>query len=289
MKELKQIEKYLREQHTEQSVKSYLIAIENYLVANPKAKQYTYRDIVSYLEELKKIYQNDGTRSTQLAAIKKYYDYLLQTKQRDDHPCRALYIRVQSKAIELQFLFSSEELELLLQRENRYRLLDLRNKVLISFLIYQGLRSEEVCNIKVKDIDLESGIMTIRSTHLTNRRILELKPKQILMINNYLNFSRPMLKQCDTNKLLITKKGIAICVDTINRMLRPLQGLFLDRTLNASTIRQSVIRNWLNEKNYPLADVQLLAGHKYPSSTEKYLGEDIDDRRKLINQFHPLG
>lgn len=283
------MEEYLKEQHTPQSVKSYLIAIGSFLCSNPRAKDYTYRDIVGYLDGLKKIYQNDSTRSTQLAAIKKYYDFLLQTKRRDDHPCRALYIRVQNKAIELQRLFSSEELELLLQRENRYRLLDLRNKVLISFLIYQGLRSEEICEIRVKDIDLENGFITVRSTHLTNRRLMELKSKQILLMNDYLIKSRPQLLKCDTNKLLVTKKGIAISVETINRILRPLQGLFLDRSLNASTIRQSVIRNWLGEKNYPLADVQLLAGHKYPSSTEKYLGEDLDDKRKLINQFHPLG
>jgi site-specific recombinase XerD len=289
MKDAESLESYLREQYTDQSVKSYLITIDNFLCSNPKAMEYTYKDIVVYLDGLKKVYQNDGTRSTQLAAIKKYYDFLLETKQRDDHPCRALYIRVQKNSIELQRLFSSQELELLLQRENRYRLLNLRNKVLISILIYQGLRSEEVCNVRMQDVDLENGFIVIRSTHVTNRRVMELKPKQILLINNYLTESRPKLLKTDTDKLLITKKGIAICVDTINRMIRPLQGLFSDRILNASTIRQSVIRNWLNEKKYPLADVQLLAGHKYPSSTEKYLQEDTDDRRKLINQFHPLG
>jgi len=72
-------------------------------------------------------------------------------------------------------------------------------------------------------------------------------------------------------------------------MLRPLKGLSPARSLNASTIRQSVIANWLNESKYPLGDVQLPAGHKYPSSTEKYLREDIENKRKLINAFHPLG
>ncbi|MFT5602477.1 MAG: integrase/recombinase XerD [Flavobacteriales bacterium] len=64
--------------------------------------------------------------------------------------------------------------------------------------------------------------------------------------------------------------------------------LFPLRQLNASLVRQSVISNWLNQSVMKLGDVQLMAGHKYPSSTEKYLQPDSDEQRKLINPFHPL-
>lgn len=283
------LKEYLQSLHAPQTVASYLYSINNFLAVNPKAKTYGYKELVNYLESLTNDYINDKTRSTQLASIKKYYDYLLETKQREDHPCRALYIRSQKNSLEHQSLFSSEELELLLTRKNRYKLLDSRNKVLIMLLIYQGLRSEELCNIRLEDIDLENGFIFIRSTHFTSRRTLELKPKQILIMSSYISHSREELIKGNYKQLLITKKGIPISVETVERIIRPLKGLFLGKSLCPKTIRQSVISNWLNEKKYTLGDVQLLAGHKYPSSTEKYKREDNENKRKLINQYHPLG
>jgi len=66
------------------------------------------------------------------------------------------------------------------------------------------------------------------------------------------------------------------------------QNFIPSKTINASTIRQSVIANWLSVDNKALANVQLLSGHRYPSSTLRYRREDPAEKRKLINQFHPM-
>ena len=71
-------------------------------------------------------------------------------------------------------------------------------------------------------------------------------------------------------------------------MLRQLKHFFPDRTLNATTIRQSVITNWLNMDKKPIEVVQQMSGQKYPSSTEKYKMVDVEEQRKLINQYHLL-
>jgi len=77
-------------------------------------------------------------------------------------------------------------------------------------------------------------------------------------------------------------------VDGIHYVIESLKALYPDRTLNPLTIRQSVISNMLNEKKTPLEDVQLFAGHKYPSTTERYRRKDINEQRELIKKFHPL-
>jgi len=71
-------------------------------------------------------------------------------------------------------------------------------------------------------------------------------------------------------------------------MLIQFQSLFPTKNLNARTIRQSVIANWLNEHKTPLEDVQLLAGHKRLSTTERYIRPDIEERRDVINEFFPI-
>ena len=100
---------------------------------------------------------------------------------------------------------------------------------------------------------------------------------------------RPKLKKKKTDKLILSKIGTAITVDTINNMFDQFRGLYPERKLNPTTIRQSTISYWLNVKKYPLEDVQDLAGHKYPSATQAYKIIDIEEARKWINTYHPLG
>lgn len=282
------LEHYLQEYHTKESIKSYLYLIEHFIRTNPRAKYYTYQDIVQYLDEISKHYKSEVTRGTRLSAIKKYYDYLLMIGEREDHPCRKLYIKRPKHQVQLQNLFTPTELELLLHRENRYKNLEARNKSILMLLIYQGLRSEELCRLTLDNIDLDNGTVHIKSTQTTSSRTLGLHGKQILLLDKYINTYRNKLYQGSSKRLFITHRGVPVSVETIGRMIRPLRGLFFDRTLNPNTIRQSVISNWLNVKKYPLGDVQIMAGHKYPSSTERYLTTDHNEQRKIINQFHPL-
>lgn len=111
---------------------------------------------------------------------------------RTDHPCKRLNIKVKrNQAVQVQNLFSSEELQLLMTRENRYQYLDTRNNVLLSLLIYQGLTSYELARMDVKDIDLDNGTIYIKSSANLNRRTLELVNKQIILFSKYINEVRP--------------------------------------------------------------------------------------------------
>jgi integrase/recombinase XerD len=82
--------------------------------------------------------------------------------------------------------------------------------------------------------------------------------------------------------------GKSIAVNSIHAMIEPLKPLFPDKNLNPKSIRMSVICNWLNEKNLPLEQVQELAGHKWPGTTEKYFKADNQKQRELINMYFPI-
>ncbi|UUC45197.1 tyrosine-type recombinase/integrase [Flavobacterium cerinum] len=198
-----------------------------------------------------------------LSAIKRYYEYLVMTGARKDHPSKKLNIKNKANQdIQLQDLFSSEELQLLLQGENSYWFLETRNNVLLSLLIYQGLTSDEITNLELKNIDLENGTIYIKASKTLNRRTLELLNKQILPLSKYIDEVRPKMLRCKSDKLILKKLGKPISVDGIHSVTESLKSLFPDRKLNPQTIRMSVICNWLNEKKYDLVKVQELVGHK---------------------------
>jgi integrase/recombinase XerD len=283
------LELYLKQNLSTQTAESYLYTINHFLVTNPKAKRYTFQNIVSYMEEVSRKQSNIQYRVRILSAIKKYYDFLVMAGLRNEHPCKQLTIKnKQNQSVQVQDLFSSEELQLLLTRENRYQFLDTRNSVLLSLLIYQGLTSEELTELKIKDIDLDAGTVYIKASTSQNRRTLELLNKQMIVFSKYINEIRPELLRCTTDKLLLSKLGKPISVDGIHAIIEPLKPLFPDRNLNPRTIRMSVICNWLNEKKIPLERVQELAGHKWPGTTEKYIKVDSLQQREMINKFFPI-
>jgi len=56
---------------------------------------------------------------------------------------------------------------------------------------------------------------------------------------------------------------------------------------SAKQMRASVITHWL--RLYNLRQVQNMAGHKYVSTTETYLVNQVEDLQADIEQFHPIG
>lgn len=174
---------------------------------------------------------------------------------------------------------------MLLKRNERYAVLKYRNKLLISLLIYQGITLAEVTKIKNTDIDFDQATIRIKASRILQRRILNLTPLQIKLLEKYLSLCRPKLLKAESMYLIINKLGNPIKPDDVQYLVETYKYLFPDRKLNLLTIRQSVIANWLNSYHIPIEDVQLLAGHKRPSATLKYKLPDMKPLLISLSQF----
>ena len=284
------LEQYLQKHYTEKTAKAYLYEIDNYLSNCTGAAGAVYKDIVSYMGALRLRYSKASTLNRILASIKAYYDFLCYTGQRSDNPARAIRLRDrQSRDVQLQDLFTSEELETLLERPERYNNLAHRNRVLISLLIYQALQPGEMETLTIHDINLATGSIYIKPTVSTNKRELQLKPNQVLLFYQYIHEIRPkLLRRKKYDALLIGLRGTPMKAEHItDHVERSYKGLYGRRKINAQTIRQSVIANLLKQ-GHDLSLVQVFAGHKYPSSTERYKQNAVETLRDAVQQYHPL-
>jgi site-specific recombinase XerD len=281
-------ETYLNTYHTIQTCKSYLYNINIFLDKNPKANNYNYADILKVLHEEKTTRGGLTSVYSKIAAIKKYYDYLIEVGIRNNHPCKNLKTKKSSSFIQTQDLFSKQELEILLQTVANKNEHQLRQKLIISFLIYQGMSSYEVSMLKIDDIDLENGLVTIAKNRNKNKRVVELKSKQILWLQTYLETIRANYPKSLDGILMINTKGEFYNVASIFNLVESYKPLYLDKKLNPTKIRQSVISILLNESNNPLETVQLFAGHKWPMTTEKYKNTDLFLITNKTKNWHPL-
>ncbi|PWH86661.1 integrase [Brumimicrobium oceani] len=244
--------------------------------------------MMDYIGKLREQYKNPQSVRTILYSLKKYYSFLVAADLRQDHPCKFINLKdKQNRNIQLQDLFTSDELEQLLDRKERYINLKTKNQVVLSLLIYQGLTTGELTRIELKDLDLEKAEIYIKSSSKLNSRTLKLKSKQILIFHKYITEVRPKIIKRKSNILIINKLGNPETGEQISYLVGTFKHLFLDRNLNPKTIRQSVITNLLKSGN-DLRVVQVFSGHKYPSATEKYKQTNVEELKKEVQKYHPL-
>jgi len=281
---------YLEEHYTPKTAAAYEREISAYLQNQQQAQKALHSDIANYMGTLRKRYNKPATLNRILCSIKAYYDYLHASGKRKDNPARSIRLRdKQSRDIQLQELFSPEELEKLLDRKERFTLLTYRNRVLTSLLIYQALLPTELENLHATDINLDEGSVYIKGTNKTASRELQLKPMQVMLFYDYLSQIRPkLLKGNENEKLLIGARGQPMGAEDITKHVkRSFKELYPGRKVNAMSIRQSVITNLLKAGN-DLRIVQVFAGHKYPSTTEQYKQTNVEELKHQINLHHPI-
>jgi integrase/recombinase XerD len=276
--------------YSTETVKVYLFQVTPFIQAFPDLNSFTFKGVKEALAEYLKNHRNQNYKNTILCAIKKYYDYLIETRQRNDHPCRTLRFKAMRNTKVIHYdLFSSAELEFLMEREERFPKVKLRNQVVISLLIYQGLQIQEIESLKVHHINFDAGTIYVKESNSGMRRHLQMHPKQYKLFDSYVNESRKELLKVESDQLIVGLRGTPVKKSEVQYLVETFKPLFPERNLTAESIRQSVIANWINERRFPLEQVQLMAGHRFISTTARYRQTPQDEKRKLINRLHPLG
>jgi integrase/recombinase XerD len=285
---------YLQQLYTPKTVKAYRREIEAYQKNYPQSDEALYKDIVEYLGVLRKRYSNPRTLNRILCSIKAYYDFLNHTGKRKDNPAKSIRLRdKQSRDIQLQDLFTTNELEALLTaKKERYPKLEYRNKALMSLLIYQALKPSEIERLETTEINLEAATIYIKSSAKNNSRTLALKANQILLFKKYLEEIRPsLIQEKESNAFIIGQRKEPMTAEDITKHIKrnynPDSYQDKPRNVNALTIRQSVITNLL-KSGHDLRVVQVFAGHKYPSTTEKYKQTNIEALQTALQIYHPI-
>lgn len=255
-------------------------------------EQISYNDLLAYI----RYKQNKGTGKTGMSrylnVIRIYFDYLVHEGELSSNPA----LRVKLHGIQrkkLHMIFTPQELQ---QLYHRYTTQSkntsweyLRNKVMMGLLIYQGVKAEELSKLNCNDVKLREGEVEIPGGKRSESRILQLEACQMMDMHQYITAGRKELQHIieqETEKLFIGTANEEKLHYTVYRLAQQLRKME-PRLENLEQIRASVIIKWL--KQYNLRQVQHMAGHRYISSTEKFLQNEMEGLTEEVNKFHPLG
>jgi len=266
-----------------------------------EAEQSTYNEVISYVQYLKNKGLQQRSIQQSVNSLKHYFKWLIKRQLRNDNPTsnvnikgikrRKLYNVLSKQELEKLYNdFKNIESESLAKPARTYRsvLAGKRNEIIVSLLVYQGLNSKELGRLKVTDLKLREGKIYAERTRNSNERHLKLEAHQILDLMEYqLRTREEILKETKKQTdLLFTSFGKSTKFHNIIHKLLP-QLKKLNRNIESvNQIRTSVITAWL--KSYNLREVQYMAGHRYVSSTEAYLINDLQDLQEDINKYHPI-
>jgi site-specific recombinase XerD len=287
------VEQYLLKKYKKSSLNPYLCSIRKYFnFIQNKAETAQYSDILEYVGHLRKNGNlHPKTIRFYLGSVKIYYHYLIEIGKRNDHPCSELYLKDKiNRQIAVDTLYTPETLENFLNDTQKDPVLQRRNQVIISLLIYQGLTVGEICNLQIEDINLESAEIYIKSNDKKKSRTLPLNAKQILLFLNYLKEDKPkLIKNLQSKtpiKTFITGKlKEEVRPNVLNRMINDHRDK--NQQLQPIKIRQSVIANLLKKEN-DTRIVQVFAGHKRASTTILYKQTELEILQNAINKYHPI-
>lgn len=267
------LEEYIREHYSPNGVRGYLSTIRKYReYMGEKTDTAKYGDIMEYIGHLRSRKLHPKSIRNHLHGIKIYYSYLQADKQREDHPCKYLYLKDRiDRQIHIESLYSREELQ---SFYNSFK--EGKEKIIAGFLVYQALTVQEISNLRTGDLDLENGTVLVRESVQNRSRTLSLKPNQILQLQRH-------MENLSDGLLLLNELGEKKASGEINRMINKGQ----KKKLLPLKIRQSVISHLLKEQ-YDVRIVQAFAGHRRTGSTESYKQNGLDELKAAIGKYHPL-
>ena len=291
---IRELKAWLANRYAPSTQTRYMRGIQAYLdqVGMDGIQHVKYREIWSYIGRIRSRGYSQGYVQTELAAVKIFHSFLVRSGYRTDDPTCDMVLRdspSRHAPIQFQDLFSGAELELLLQRPSRYRLLENRDKLAISFYVRQAMTTGEISRILHDHVSWDEGTIFIPGSRKMASRILPLERDQLHWLEGYMTFDRSsLLGEKESDHLLVGKLGHPASGESLHYLIESQRDLFPARTLNPRTIRQSVIVGWFHEGK-GIKDVQWMAGHKFASTTERYKPKDLGPLSDSVDRFHPLG
>ncbi len=251
-----------------------------------------YKTSLKYIKYLTRKGNSKKTINHKLGSLKNLFNYLINEAYRIDNPIENINIKGAKRttnhnlleAGELEDLYYSFETENI---KDAYHILTAkRNKIIVGLMVYQGLKTTELIQLEVDNLELHKGKIYIKSGRKSNARTLELKSWQVIELLEYVKEVREDIKHrkgIESERLFIP--GNARLGNTVLHIAKKLKKTNR-KVVNIHQIRASVITNWL--KQYNLRETQYLAGHRYISSTERYLQDDLENLHEIVNNFHPI-
>jgi integrase/recombinase XerD len=241
-------------------------------------------DLRLYLQGQTRQGQSTRTVARRLAAIRLFLRFL----NSEGHDTSAILQELERPKPEqsLPKILSRAQVNQLIAAPNPESLLYLRDVAILELLYASGLRATELCDVKIRDANLQVGCVRVLGKGM-KERIVPLGQFAAEAIANYLRECRPRLARSASEHLFLSRTGkpmerigLWMLVEKYGRR----SGLL--KSISPHTLRHCFATHLLGG-GADLRVVQELLGHSDIATTQIYTHVDADRLKSVHKRFHP--
>jgi integrase/recombinase XerC len=256
------------------------------------------RQVRAYLAWLHEQKYARTTIARRLAAVRSFAKFLCRQGVLSSNPAEALRTpRLQRK---LPHFLTESDLTRLLETPKADKPFGLRDRAILEVLYSGGLRVSELTGLNVEDLDLESGLATIRGKGKRERlailgraalkaiqRWLEVRSAKSGVRSRRKTPDSSLRTPDSSSAVFLNKNGTRLNVRSVGRILQKhLAQAGLDPRTSPHTLRHSFATHLL-DRGADIRSVQELLGHRSLSTTQVYTHVTTTRLQERYQQAHP--
>lgn len=242
----------------------------------------TRQDLREWLIDLGAEKLSENSKRRIISAIRGFYKFLMFEGHVTNNPAEDL--QAPQKGVYLPRFLNRTEIESLLAAPDTSTETGLRDRAILELMYASGLRVSEAVDLKINDVDIDSGIVTTTGKGSKTRRV-PVGSSAIEWLKSYLSLRRKQ-ESIGVENMFVTTNG-----SPINR-----QSIYLSVTEYAAkcglegvsphTLRHSFATH-LVQNNADIRSVQQMLGHADISTTQIYTHITNVQLKKNYDRFHP--
>ncbi|MDO4998195.1 MAG: site-specific tyrosine recombinase XerD [Neisseria sp.] len=231
---------------------------------------------------------NEETRSQAraLAAVRRFFAWLLETEQRADNPCKD--IKAPKLTQTLPPIISEAQIERLLNAPDVDTPHGLRDKALLELIYATGLRVSEAVKLQLNGLDLQRGMVNTIGKG-GKQRIVPMGEEAVEWLERYLQNARgELLKNARCDAVFVSQKKVGITRQLAWMIVEKYAEQAEIQALSPHGLRHAFATHLVNH-GADLRVVQMLLGHSDLSTTQIYTHVANERLQNMIEQHHPRG
>jgi len=252
-----------------------------------KPSDVTPSDIASFMVSLQKLKIGPRSRARSLSAIRMFHKFLMIENYADSNP--ASIIEAPRTLHKLPQFLDGREVDALFAACLGERGEDLRDLAMLELLYATGLRVSELVNLKLREVNLDSGyLMTVGKGN--KERLVPIGESARNKVALYLYEFRRVQDPTSRNPyLFLSRLGDSMSRQAFWNIIKKRATMAaIHKNISPHTLRHSFATHLL-ENGADLRSVQMMLGHADLATTQIYTHVTRERLKKLHQEIHPRG
>jgi site-specific recombinase XerD len=215
------------------------------------------------MNHLHTVSRSGTTRARKLASIRHFLGFLKENDVIAGNPAETIK-RAKKEEKEPAVLYKNEYKAILFEAQDNPR-----NFAILMMFLQTGIRESELTHLKLEDIDLEHGELTVRQGKGKKDRSIPLEPQSLKALQQYLAVRDEQLI-IDEDILFLARNGTSMNERTIRKLVKKYYDLAGVKKRGVHTLRHTFGAHKIANK-MSIATLQKLMGHNRKETTLKYV------------------